>query len=253
MIRLTFLYHKSPLLGIVVLNSLYALFGMQAYSQSPTVSPQTSVQIVNATSVESISLSLNGKLDYPSFKQGRHTADAPTTRVKVRYTAENKKTGASADSREIEYTPGANQTLVILGDFSTNVPPDNLPQAGPPPEKPEKPFSPNVLFRVYAHNKVGLPEFVRLRVVNGMPGKTLTFTAPGSSREADQKFTLNPGEEKEIVGQAPVTEYLAVVDGVSLPILMRQEGGSVRNAMLIFFLQEDGQPGFKRAFENLQP
>jgi hypothetical protein len=212
-------------------------------AQAPQEGPGTRVRIVNGTSVEAIDLSLNGDKFYPDFRQGQITSDAATRLFKVKYTAENKATSAVAESKEIEYAPGASQTLVILGDFDVNVPPGTLRQPGPPPPKPEKPYPPSVLFRVYQHEKEDLPEAVRLRILNGMPGKILNFSSP------NQKITVMPGEEQSLKGQQPVVEYVGKVDEMSIPILMRQEG-DLRNATIVFFLKSDGTPEFKRVFEG---
>lgn len=212
-------------------------------AQAPQEGPGTRVRIVNGTSVAAIDLSLNGEKSYPDFRQGQSTSDAATRLFKVKYTAENKATSAVAESKEIEYAPNAGQTLVILGDFDINVPPGTLRQPGPPPPKPEKPYPPSVLFRVYQHEKEDLPESVRIRVINGMPGKVLNFSGPG------QKVTILPGEEQSLKGQHAVAEYVGVVDETPVPILMRQEG-DLRNAMIVFFLRPDGTPEFKRIFEG---
>lgn len=229
--------------GLCSTMLLASVFFGNLIAQTHQEEPGTRVKIVNATSVEAIDLSLNGDKFYPDFRQGQSTSDAPTRLLKVKYTAENKAAPALAESEEVEYKPNANQTLVILGDFDVNVPPGTLRQPGPPPPKPEKPYPPSVLFRVYPHEKEDLPEAVRLRVINGMPGKILNFSGP------DQKVTILPGEEKSLKGQHPVAEYVGVVGEISIPILMRQEG-DLRNAMIVFFLKPDGTPEFKRIFES---
>lgn len=243
------IYQLRPCLFLAI---FFGVFATDIDAQEDSPGAQTSVQIVNATSVPTIALSQNGKTDYPEFPQGLRTADAPTNRIKVKYTAVDKQSGASADSPEIKYAPNGNQSLIILGDFSTTVPPETFPQSGQPQEESEKPFPPNVHFRVYNHTKGALPDSVRLKVINGMPGKILNLGIEGSQQGQGQKITLKPGEESDILGQAPVSEYVAEIDGKSIPILMRQEG-EIRNALLIFFLKADGQPGFTRAFENMQP
>jgi len=244
--------HGSPFRSCLFLAVFSGLLPTELWSQDESLDAQTSVQIVNATSVPIIALSQNGKADYPDFPQGLRTADAPTNRIKVKYTAVDKQSGASADSPEIKYTPNANQSLVILGDFSTSVPPETFPQPGQPQSGSEKPFLPNVHFRVYKHTKGTVSDSVRLRVINGMPGKTLSFDIDGAATDQGQQFTLKPGEERDMLSQAPVSEYVAEIDGTTIPILMRQEG-EIRNAMLIFFLKADGKPAFTRAFENVQP
>ena len=83
---------------------------------------------------------------------------------------------------------------------------------------------------------------MRLRIINGMPGKRLAFVA------GRQEILVEPGEFAVLAGQPATARYLAKVDGESIPLLMRQEG-LIRNAMIVFFLKS-GRPAFMRAFEN---
>ena len=200
----------------------------------------TSVQIVNATSVPAIVLKINDKIAYENFSQGLKTADSPASLLKAVYEAEDRQTGSRAKSAKIAYEPGANQSLVILGDFSTDTPPGALRHPGRALTAEEKQYPPNVLFQVFSHGATEEP--VRLRIINGMPGKSLAFVA------GRREIVVEPGEFAVIAGQPATARYLAKVDGENIPLLMRQEG-LIRNAMIIFFLKS-GRPVFMRAFEN---
>lgn len=208
----------------------------------PSAPPTTQVQIINATSVPSISLSVNGKNSYPDFPQGLYTADAPIATLNARYRALDPKSGASVESAEFKYDANARQSLVILGDFSLSAAPGTLAQPGPKAPPPDKPFPPSVIFRLYSHSSEPGDSPVRLRVLNGMPGKTLKFSSREETRE------ILPGFDYEFKKQPPLYEYTAEVDGKPIPVFMRQED-VVRNAMVIFYLQ-NGEPAFMRAFEN---
>jgi hypothetical protein len=210
-----------------------ALFG-RAYSES--VTETTSVQIVNATSVPVISLKINDNLAYDAFPQGQKSADAPVRVLEAVYEAEDKRTGSRAKSERIAYEPGAYQSLVILGDFAM---PTRAPKQ-PGTASEENKSAPNVLFKVLSHAATKSP--VRLRIINGMPGKSLTFA--GGRNE----IIIKPGDHAVLESQPPIAEYTASVDGASIPVLMRQEG-LIRNAMIVFYLK-NGQPAFTRAFEN---
>jgi len=83
---------------------------------------------------------------------------------------------------------------------------------------------------------------VRLRIINGIPCKSLMF-AHGKS-----KVVVPPGECAVLESQPATARYTAHVDGESIPLLMRQEG-LIRNAIIVFFLKDD-KPSFIRAFEN---
>ena len=210
----------------------------QVLGQTPPVT--TSVQIVNATSVPAIALKINDKIAYETFSQGLKTADAPASLFKAIYEAEDRQTGSRATSPRITYEPGANQSLVILGDFSTDTPPGALRHPGRARTGEDKQYPPNVLFQVFSHAATEEP--VRLRIINGMPGKSLAFVADR------REFVVKPGEFAVLSKQPAIARYMAKVDGENISLLMRQEG-LIRNAMIIFFL-DSGRPAFMRAFEN---
>jgi hypothetical protein len=213
-------------------------FDSQAIAEAP---PATiSVQIINATSVPAIALRINDRIAYENFPQGLKTADSPSSLLNAVYVAEDRQTGSRATSAEITYEPGTNQSLVILGDFSTDTPPGALRRPGRALTGEEKQYPPNILFQVFSHAATEAP--LRLRIINGMPGKSLTFVA------GRQEIAVKPGEFGVLDRQPAIARYLAKVDGENIPLLMRQEG-LIRNAMIIFFLKS-GRPAFMRAFEN---
>lgn len=213
-------------LGMISLGAL-------AFAYSQAAPETTRVQIVNATSVPAISLKINENLVYPTFAQGMKSADGPVPVLEAVYEAEDKRSGSRAKSEKITYEPGALQSLVIIGDFSLAPVPAGRPAGQNKP-------APNVRFEVFSHAAKIPP--VRLRVINGMPGKTLKFAGGGSEK------IIKTGDHAVLESQPAVAQYSANVDGVSVPVLMRQEG-LVRNAMIVFYLK-DGQPAFLRAFEN---
>ena len=202
---------------------------------------QTSVQVVNATSVPEIALRVNGRLDYPKFPQGRMTADAAAEVQRLVYEVEDPRSGKRVKSPELRCKAGEYQSMVILGDFSTGTPPGGLPQPAQLPA--DRKFPPNIVFRLFPHSEESADSGLRLRIINGMPGRKLVFSA-GKHRNV-----LLPGEDLVIPQQPSTREYVATVDDRMLRILMRQEN-NLRNAMVIFYLREDGSPGFTRAFEN---
>ena len=219
------------------------LFGRAlAQTPDPTPPPMTSVQIVNATSVSAISLDINGSNIYPIFPQAIMTSDAPIPLLDSHYAAVDKKTGARAESDVVKFQADANQSLVIMGDFSTSTPPGNLPQPGPTPEKPAKPYPPNVIFKVYRHTKNPNDGLVGLRVINGMPGLKLKFTAGSDARD------ILPGDSFEFVGQPVFSVYQAEADGQQITVPLRQSG-IIRDLLVIFYLKE-GKLAFMRAFQN---
>lgn len=229
--RAAFVFLRLAAIAVLALDS-------QAVAQ--ILPATTSVQIVNATCVPAIALRINDRIAYENFPQGLKTADSPASLLKAVYEAEDRQTGSRATSAKITYEPGTNQSLVILGDFSTDTPPGVLRHPGRALTAEEKQYPPNVLFQVFSHAATEAP--VRLRIINGMPGKSLTFVA------GRREIVVKPGEFAVLTGQPATARYLAKVDGENISLFMRQEG-LIRNAMIVFFLKS-GRPAFVRAFEN---
>ena len=178
-------YLSAKLLNAMILltRSSSVSFGLAALlvlmldslAQGQPFPGTTSVQIVNATSVPAIALRINDRLAYESFPQGLKSADSPTSTLKATYEAEDKQTGRFAKSAEINYKPGTNQSLVILGDFSTEPPAGTLRRPGRALVGNGEQHPPSILFQVFSHAAKEAP--VRVRIINGMPGKSLTFVA----------------------------------------------------------------------------
>ena len=196
------------------------------------------MQIVNATSVPVITLKLNDAILYDAFPQGTRSGDAPIRVVESVYEAEDNRTGLRATSDNIKFEPGAYQTLVIFGDFSADP-----PRPSGQRDKAafgDHPTAPRVFFQVFSHSGSAQP--VRLRIVNGLPDRDLTFV------NGNEETMIKPGAHAVLTDQPAVAQYAAKVDGESIPFLMRQEG-LTRNAMVIFFMK-NGKPTLMRAFEN---
>jgi hypothetical protein len=222
----------------LALSLLMAIWPRLTAEAQPTPE-MTSVQIINATSVPVLALKVNDTLAYNTFPQGERSGDAPVPLLEAIYEAEDKRSGSKAKSNKITYEDGTYQSLVILGDFSITSAPGILRQ----PDgllNNEDGKHPNVLFQVYPHTLSKAP--VRLRIINGVPGKSLTFA------KGKKEVIVRSGECAVLESQPPTAQYTAHVDGESIPLLMRQEG-LIRNAIIVFFLK-DGKPSFMRAFES---
>jgi len=214
-------------------------------SPTPTPPPTTSVQIVNATSVPSISLEVNDRLDYPDFPQGELTSDAPTEGLIYRYKATNKSDGIAVSPKPITYKNMENQTLLLIGDFSKGAEEGKMPQ--PVQEKileeKLKQNPPNFIARVYSHQKSVSKPPVHLRVINGMPRKVLRFKLLNNA-----PIDLLPGDEKEFTGEPSVQLYSFEVEGRVIPVLMNQDANPM-NVNIVFYLKNN-EPTFKRFFES---
>lgn len=240
--RLTGFMGKKSGVFFSVTGIFVACLAASAQSPAPSPPPTTSVQIVNATSVPNIVLKINDKTVYPNFPTANYTGDAPIKTLTAVYVAENKMGGEAAKSQSISYEPNTNQSLVIIGDFGTKAPPGTLLQPDSSPLDPGKPFPPSVLFQVFSHAVERGDQPVRLRIINGMPGKRLKFTASQKSLE------ILPGFNEVITGQSPIASYSAEIDGETLPVQLHQVS-LIRNGLVVFYLK-DGKPAFTRAFEN---
>jgi hypothetical protein len=225
-----------PCLALGLLMSTWRPLSTQAEETPET----TSVQIVNATSVTVLSLKINDTLAYDTFRQGKRSGDAAVPLLEAVYEVEDKRSGLKAKSDKITYQPGAYQSLVILGDFSILSTPKILSQPERALRSEDGKHPPNVLFQVYPHTPSKAP--VRLRIINGVPGQSLTF---GNGKN---QVVIRSGECAILESQPATAQYTAHVNGESISLLMRQEG-LIRNALIAFFLQ-DGKPTFIRAFEN---
>ena len=226
----------APRLALSVLMAIWPRLTAQAQA-TPAM---TSVQIVNATSVPVLALKVNDTLTYDTFPQGKRSGDAPVPLLEAVYEAEDKRSGSKAKSDKITYERGTHQSLVILGDFSTSSPAGILRQPDGALKSEDGKHPPNVLFQVYPHTPSKAP--VRLRIINGVPGKNLTFVS------GNHELVIKSGDCGFLENQPATAQYTAHVDGENIPLLMRQEG-LIRNAIIVFFLK-DGKPSFMRAFEN---
>jgi hypothetical protein len=224
----------------LALNATFATAQETPKPTPPEGPPATSVQIVNATSVPAIALEVNGKLNYPDFPQGKFTADAPTEGLKYQYKVINKSDGTSVEPKVITFKNQENQTLLILGDFSREAPEGKMPQLYRQESGGEAgtEFPPNVLLRVYSHQDDSKKAPVCLRIINGMPRKSLRFKSPVTKSDVQ----LFPGDEIQLEGQPLVQSYGFVVDGKPYIVHLRQDSNP-RNANIVFFLK-DNQPVF---------
>ncbi len=229
------------------LNSIWATAQEVSPKATPEAPPSTRVQIVNATSVPSISMEVNGRMHYPDFPQGQYTADGSTEGLNYKYKLTNKTDGTSDSPKAITYKNQENQTLLILGDFSREAPEGKMPQPSPQQqseeEKNENP--PNVILRVYSHQADATKKPVCLRIINGMPRKILRFKSPGSNSD----LRLFPGDEIQLEGQPAAQKYNFIVDEKPFHIAVRQDDNP-RSANIVFFLKNN-EPAFLRFYQSI--
>jgi len=241
-------FMKSISYLLAAASLLMCVAKIVAQSPSPTPPPTTSIQVVNATSVPSISLEVNGRLIFPDFPQGKVSGSPFVQGLNYQYKATNKSDGISVNSKPITFKDLENQTLLLIGDFSDEAEEGALPQPQPlqPIEQENtKSNPPSLLFRTYFHQSALEKPPLQLRIINGMPRKILKLRLPNSLNTLD----FLPGEEREIVGQPPVHSYSFEVDGKLIPVLMNQDSNPV-NANIVFYLKNN-EPAFKRFFESI--
>lgn len=199
-----------------------------------------SLKIVNTTSVPAISLSIDEANDYPDFPQGKATGLFPISPSSVKYTAVNLANGARAESSSVQYTTGT-QTLIIVGDFSTDCPPGELP-SGATTAPPEKPYPPNVLFKVFPNSEPPKGNTIRVQVYNAMPRTTLEFSGKSAQRQS-----IAPGQISVLIGQPRPAFYQAAANGETLNLTLMQT--DVENQIVVFFLR-NGKPAYTIVSES---
>jgi hypothetical protein len=199
------------------------------------------LQIVNATSVPHISLGINGKTYYPDLAAGQWTGHFPWNLSSAVYEVCDLAGGLRKKSPPLRFDDNSSQTLVVMGDFSTDSPPDKLPQAAAP-ANPEKEYPPNVQFRIYPRTTGGGP---RYHFVNAIPRLTIRLTGPG----LPPVTPLAPGSDvSTAAGQSPRARYQAAIGETSCPVSIFQRG-SGGNILIIFYLKK-GKPGYLLIGEN---
>lgn len=194
------------------------------------------VQIVNATSVSSISLEVDGREDYPDFPQGLYTGDAPVSGEVARFGIKAKKEGVAAE-RVVRYGGGGVQTVVLLGDFRDIVAEPIQNQRDEVKEKDGK----NVFVKVYPGCRGG-GESVRYRWVNGMGDRPLLL-----SGKRQEEVEIPPFGSHASEGQEACAIFSARAGEKELAVSMAQRG-MPRNAIIVFYLK-GGEPAFLRVFE----
>lgn len=227
--------------GLLVALSI-PVFGAakaQEVSQKPAAAePGTPacLQIVNATCVPKVSVSVDGVLRYPELAQGLWTGFGPSKDLAVRYTVVDLASGKKVESEVIKLEPHADQTLVITGDFSTDVPPGNLAQSESLAAKPEKPRAPNVQFQLYSHSMSPDEKGLRFRFINAMPGISLTIKTSSNPPKA-----IAPGDNLVLAGQPKKAHYEIAIGEMKIPVtLVRKDK---LNQTVVFYLK-DGAPAY---------
>jgi hypothetical protein len=216
---------------------------------NPSATPHVKVTIVNATCAPSIALSVSGTnlpVAYPFFSQGEWTANAAVTNTDIHYMARFPEGQVIAD-RIIRLAPQSSQFLLLTGDLSRRGPSEKLPQLAPTAWESSHPWPPNFQFHVYPVELV-TKDPCHYRVVNAMPGKTLTLrTRARDGKPSRLLGLLAPGNSLLLTGQPASIDWIAEIDGDSLPLAITQEG-AVGNCLIPFFLS-DGKADFVRVFE----
>lgn len=225
----------------------------------PTPVPKVRMTIVNATCVPEISISLseNGRtretsratntlLAYPRFPQGEWTADGELGTNSLLCSVRDAS-GTEIAGRLLQFKPVSSQVLLLTGDLSRTGPEDRLPQLGTN-SAASLAWRPNFQFRFFPV-ELACADPIHYRVVNAMPEKTLLLKSqPEGNRPSRQLALLAPGNSVLLTRQPADVEWIAEIDGVSLPVSVRQEGAAA-NCLIPFFLRE-GRPSFVRVFET---
>jgi hypothetical protein len=219
--------------------------------QAPSPVPSVRVTIVNATCAPALSLATEGSntpAAYPLFPQGEWTANEPVTTPEIHYLARSTN-GVLLSEKRIRFRPVSSQFLVMTGDLGRRGPADMLAPVGASEQSPDSPsWPPNFQFRIYPVELVTRDPF-HYRVINAMPCKTLVLrTTPLGNKPSRILGLIAPGNSLLLTRQPPCVEWIAEVDGESIPLSVMQEGAAA-NCLIPFFLR-DGKPAFVRVFES---
>jgi hypothetical protein len=222
----------------------------QRVHASPTPTPQVRITIVNATCTPSVALSLSGTnlpVAYPVFRQGEWTANSAVTNTEIHY-AVRLQDGPLIAEKTLRFAPQSSQFLLLTGDLSRKGPAEKLPQLSPTDWYAPHPWPPNFQFHVYPVELV-TKDPCHYRVVNAMPGKTLTLrTRALDGRPSHLLGLLAPGNSILLTGQPACVDWIAETGTESLSLRIEQSG-AVGNCLIPFFLR-DGKPDFVRVFET---
>jgi hypothetical protein len=205
--------------------------------------PLTNLTVVNVTSVEALSVMINGQEMYPNFPQGRATApgDMAWTKFKLEATDQHSKR-----KRELEVNLMPNQFNVILlqGDFSLGSSPEQLPQPISSDNEiiekktPQKNV-PNFQVVTLSNALDDLQTPLRYRFYNAMPSRILLV----SDVFENQKKIL-PGMHASYVNQPPYAKFNVKIDGKDIPVTIQQKA-PLLNCTFAFYLK-NGDPAYKK-------
>lgn len=201
------------------------------FCQSLALLKAQEVQLINATSVAEISLSIDGRLLYPKFPAGLYTAGSASDSAKVSYKIQDPSSGKTC-TLTANFSPHSHQALLFYGDFS--------PVTGSPSKRNSS--VPNIKLWPLDYALAKNESRLRYRVVNLLPGQTLWLESDGELIEIpfEQKFSLNE--------QKPVVTLTVKIGGETIPVLIRQRR-ILRNCDIIFYPDYNGKTSFIRFFE----
>lgn len=203
--------------------------------------PKTSVQIVNATSVPEISLMVDEQMYYPKFPQGLYTGDAPTPKLKPKYTATDLFSKTKVE-HQITYESDTQQSLIITGDFQLVAEEEELSEDTPDKKSDEPELKPRVHFQVFSHDLENGEQPLRYRFHNGLVDQRIIIN------DGETAQWVEPGKTLNFYGQPMIKTFTATINKEMQTVLIRQEG-TPRNCTVIFY-EKNGKPTFMRAFEN---
>lgn len=189
--------------------------------------PHAYVQFFNATSVEAISVKINGIDFYPKFPKGMKTAGGMFDLLQGMYEFTDLKTGKSA-KKAIALAPDSFQTIVFHGDFLP------LRKDGKKVEPEQINFNTEIL----SHELLPKEKSYRYRVLNLLQEKPLRMRIGGGvweTVEAEKLFSFT--------GQ-PVVSQLDLAEGERLLQLPIRQDPPYANWLIVVW-EEGGKLKYK--------
>ncbi|HEY5744777.1 MAG TPA: hypothetical protein VIU12_01765, partial [Chryseolinea sp.] len=223
------LIYNSRLFALVALGAIIASIAVGFCEDSvvpENPAGESSVEMLNATSVPSISLAIAGLGEHPVFPQGAKIAGGafPLTNWKLLARPKNATSELGEVESEFKAQPGSSSTAVIIGDFLVEK------------EEGKKPKTRAAI--------VVLPgEFVspdkpnRLILINGIPDKAIEINLDNGASDVVDSLA-----EKRWSGLPHSVSVAAKVEGVIMKVPI-EFVDPTRSAVVAFYLK-DGKPAF---------
>lgn len=195
--------------------------GLRAENHSPP--PVSSVQIINATSVDRIDLAISGFQKYPALLQGSRISGGAFSNTDWAFVMSPISSGAAdlSFSSRFHADPNESYTVVLIGDFLKT---KNLHDG-------KDNLRADILEFAHRFNESEKPN--RMVVVNGLPKTPLTIEIPGFEAK-----TIQPMKSETWSGLSRSVSPVALAGDSRIPFPM-EFTPPVNGGVIAFFQKGD--------------